>query len=1277
MSKISELSNKNNKQDKEIELEDNELLKLTKSLKDNNGIIDKEELYKIRNLINNILDENVEKDDSTYLDKYNKIIENHDVEIKLTITFVRNFLKGIISKIKVKKKEKLPKSINLDNVIKNIYNSLPKTINNNDFYSYVADFLISKSSEHYYYDFLATFVEVERLHNITTESLLVTANLLQENLDKNNNESPILSDEIYNIIVKNSDRLQSAIKMDRDYDFDFFGLKTLQRSYLYKLHFTKYKIIERPQHMIMRVALGIHGEDINSAIETYEYISQKYFTHATPTLFNSGTRRPQMSSCFLQSIDDNIVSIFDAVRDMAYTSKWSGGIGVHLSSLRGRGSLIRGTNGTSSGIIPLCILLNKLAKYINQGGKRNGSIACFREGTEIFTANGGVKQIQDVEIGDMVVTHKNRLRPVTQLHKNPLGNRKIYKLEVQRNKDIYVTGNHKFWSFYTKKYKSKKLSLGWNSVDDLKEILENKETTRQACYISMPEANNIKDTGIYKIDIMDYSETIFNNGIHELVLNNDNVVTSVTKAIDRKGKPKVSKSHSVKRVWKITEDFANLIGMWLGDGHINKERADGKILGIVFSVHDVNNPEIDFIKKTCEDVFGCNITTFSPKDRNVVQIYVNSRIIGIVFMEMFGSYFDGKNLPDMVFGWPKKLVNSLIAGLITTDGHITKKKTNATIDLSNEKLVTQLYHLCRSNGIGTSFVKYNKSEGMTCDPYSMSVPLNKEIVRQLYKHYEDDRLDRCKQKLKDSEKSADDKFLKILKITETDKMDEFVYTLGVEEDHSYMVEGLLAENCYTEPWHSDIYDFVDLRLNNGNDDNRARDLFLALWTPSLFMERVRNDEMWSLMCPDECPNLNLVHSEEFNELYEKYEREGKYRKQVKARHLWKHILESQSETGFPYILYKDNANKKSNQQNLGTIRSSNLCAEIIEYSDENETAVCNLMSLCLPKFIEVDSKDRKKYNFQKLMKMVRIGVRNLDKIIDRNYYPTEKTRYSNMRHRPMGIGVQGLGDTYNIMGFPFDSDEAKDLNNRIFESIYYAAIDESKELAKIKGHYSSFFGSPFSEGKFQFHLWGISEDKLLMGYNWKKLIREVKQYGTRNSLLTALMPTASTSQIMGNSECIEPYMSNIFKRSTLAGEFIVVNKNLMKDLIKLDLWNEDMKKLLIINNGSIQNIDKIPDNIKRIYKTAFELSQKALVEQSSDRGKFIDQSQSFNIFMAEPNFDTLTAVLFDGHDRGNKTGIYYYRSLPAVNPINFGIDVDDIKRLTGNDKAVDMISKYV
>lgn len=773
---------------------------------------------------------------------FNKIIDKHNVELQIDIKYVVSFLENIVKQISELNKEVLPNTIDLEILAQNIVDGLPNKIMKNDFETYVSGYLIVKSSYHYYYDIMAAHIEINRLHSITSDSFLTTVNIIQGRIDIKGIVSPQLSDETMMIINKYIDVIEKAIDYKKDYLFDYFGIRTLQRSYLTVLDYTTYKFVERPQHMWMRVAIGIHGfNNIDDIIETYNLMSSKYFTHATPTLFNAGKNKQQMSSCFLQSMEDTSQSITSSLGEMAEISKWAGGIGVHISSLRAKGSLIRGTNGLASGPNKFVKLINGVAEAFDQGGKRNGSIA-----------------------------------------------------------------------------------------------------------------------------------------------------------------------------------------------------------------------------------------------------------------------------------------------------------------------------------------------------------------------------------------------------------------------------------TYLEPWHPYVYEFCDLRKNTGDEGSRARDLYLGLWVPSLFMERVKNDEIWSLMCPDECPNLNKVHSEEFNKLYTDYEKNGMYVKQVRARHLWEHIIVSQQENGFPYMLFKDHSNNKSNQKNLGTIRSSNLCAEIIEYSDENETAVCNLASICLPMYVD---KEKQIFDFDKLMSICRVIVRNLNKVIDRNYYPIEKAYRSNMRHRPMGIGVQGLADTYLLMGYSFDEQKSYELNRKIFETIYYASVYESNILAQKYGSYETFATSPSAKGILQFHMWDKFNVKDLT-YDWTELIENVKKYGLRNSLLTALMPTASTSQIMGNSECFEPYMSNIFKRSTLAGEFVVVNKNLMKELISLKLWDNDMRMKLIISNGSVQKIEEIPVNIRLKYKTAFEISQKHLVRQSAERGVFIDQSQSLNLFMAEPNFDILTSALFDAHSLGLKTGIYYYRTLPAVNPINFGIDVKDIERLS-------------
>ena len=774
-------------------------------------------------------------------------------------SFLHDFLNKFISKYNLTK-------IDLDDIIERIIKGLHGEIKLNDFYNYVADQCVVKTSSHPEYNKLASKILAERLHKMTESDMIKITDILYNNMDSRGNRFPLLDDRYVEFVKSNADKINAKLDFNRDFDFDYFGLRTLERSYLMRLR--SYKkidkkiikddiLIERPQHLFMRVALFIHLNNLELAFETYDLLSQKYFTHATPTLFNAGSPRPQMSSCYLIACEDSMDSITETLSDVMQISKWAGGIGVHISSIRGDGSVIRGTNGLSDGIIGLCKGFNWASLYVNQGGKRNGSVA-----------------------------------------------------------------------------------------------------------------------------------------------------------------------------------------------------------------------------------------------------------------------------------------------------------------------------------------------------------------------------------------------------------------------------------CYLEPWHTDIFQFCELRMNTGSEDKRCRDLFLALWIPDLFMERVENDEIWSLMCPDQCPNLNKVHGEEFNKLYLQYEAQGKFTSRVSARKLFKHILTCQSETGFPYMLYKDHANRKSNQQNLGTIRSSNLCAEVIQYSDENETAVCNLVSLCLPKYIEYVN-GQPVYNFNKLMDVTRVAVRNLNNVIDLNFYPTEKTRISNLRHRNIGIGVQGMHDIYNIMGFGFDSPESELLNRKIFETIYYAAVDESKNLAKIHGPYDSFKGSPFSEGKLQYHLWGLKDEDLLMGFDWKGLSEEVKKYGTRNSLLTALMPTASTAQIMGNYEGFEPYLTNIFVRTTLAGEFIVINENLIRDLEKLNLWSEDMRKLIIIYNGSIQKIDTIPQKIKDVYKTAFELSLKSIIKQSVERGPFIDQSQSMNLFQAKPNFKVLYSAHMYGWKSGLKTGMYYLRTSPAVNPINFGIDIDDLKRLTGLDSVEELISHSI
>ena len=654
---------------------------------------------------------------------------------------------------------------------------------------------------------------------------------------KTGKNASLLSKEIYGIINKNASILDSSIIYDRDFSYDYFGFKTLEKSYLLKL---KGLVVERPQHMLMRVAIGIHKENIDAAIETYNLLSEKWFTHATPTLFNAGTPKPQLSSCFLLTMkDDSIEGIYDTLKQCAKISQSAGGIGLSIHNVRATGSYINGTNGISNGIIPMLRNFDMTARYVDQGGgKRKGSFA-----------------------------------------------------------------------------------------------------------------------------------------------------------------------------------------------------------------------------------------------------------------------------------------------------------------------------------------------------------------------------------------------------------------------------------IYIEPWHADIFEFLQLKKNHGKEELRARDLFYAMWIPDLFMKRVEANEEWSLFSPDEAKDLHETYGDNFEKLYTKYEKEGKARKSVKAQDLWFEILESQIETGNPYILYKDAANKKSNQKNLGTIKSSNLCTEIMEYTSPDEIAVCNLASIALNKFV----KDDMTYDHKKLYEITKVITKNLNKVIDVNYYPVEEARNSNMRHRPIGIGVQGLADTFILMRYAFDSKEAKKLNAEIFETIYFGAMEASMEIAKKDGTYESYKGSPVSKGIFQFDMWGITPNS--NRWDWTKLKQKVKKNGVRNSLLLAPMPTASTSQILGNNECFEPYTSNIYTRRVLSGEFIVVNKHLLKDLIKLNLWDDTMKDRLMEANGSIQNIKEIPESIKLLYRTVWEVSQKSIIDMAADRGAYICQSQSMNIHMQDATFGKLTSMHFHAWKKGLKTGLYYLRTKAAADAIKFTIVKDEKKSI--------------
>ena len=711
--------------------------------------------------------------------------------------------------------------------------------------SLAAEISATMTTTHPDYAQLAARISVSNLHKNTRKSFSQTMNELYNYVNpRTEKKSSLISDEIFKVINENAELLDSTIIYNRDFGYDYFGFKTLERSYLLKINGN---VAERPQHMLMRVSVGIHPDDIEAAIETYHLMSKKYFTHATPTLFNSGTPKPQLSSCFLLSMqDDSIEGIYDTLKQTAKISQSAGGIGLSIHNVRATGSYIAGTNGTSNGIVPMLRVYNDTARYVDQGGgKRKGSFA-----------------------------------------------------------------------------------------------------------------------------------------------------------------------------------------------------------------------------------------------------------------------------------------------------------------------------------------------------------------------------------------------------------------------------------IYVEPWHADIFDFLELKKNHGKEEMRARDLFYAMWIPDLFMKRVEENGKWTLMCPNECPGLYDCHSDEFDKLYVKYEKDGKGRKTINARELWEKILESQIETGTPYMLYKDAANRKSNQKNLGTIRSSNLCTEIIEYTSKDEIAVCNLASISLPMFVKEG-----KFDHQELFEVTKRVIKNLNKVIDRNYYPVKEAENSNLRHRPVGLGVQGLADAFIKLRLPFTSEKAKELNQEIFETLYFASLTSSMEISKIDGPYDSYKGSPISNGELQHNMWGI-EDKDLSGrWDWTSLRKDIKKYGVRNSLLMAPMPTASTSQILGNNECFEPYTSNIYTRRVLSGEFIVVNKHLLNDLVNLGLWDEEMKQELMRANGSIQQIETNPMEIRNLYKTVWELSMKDIIDMSRHRGYFIDQSQSLNLFMEGATMSKLTSMHFYAWKSGLKTGMYYLRTKSAVDAIKFTVKKKlEEKKITESNK---------
>ena len=1033
----------------------------------------------------------------------------------------------------------------------------------------------SLSSTHPDYNVLAGRIVVSNHQKNTSESFSKVMYNLYGFLDKQGKSSPLVSHELIEVVDQYGDLLDRLCDYSRDFLIDYFGFKTLERSYLMKING---KTLERPQHMWLRVAIGIHGSNINNIIETYDLMSQKYFTHATPTLFNAGTPRPQLSSCFLLAMEsDSIDGIYNTLKECAQISKMAGGIGLHIHNIRATGSHIRGTNGTSNGIVPMLRVFNNTAKYVDQ---------CVLPETIIYTTQGP-KQIQHCTKGETAIFNMNgEAEIITDVLEHEYDG---YILEIDTMHSMFpltITPMHPVFTL-----RGQKKGLNYSII---KKRLDKKSIT-----LEWVDAQDLSTEDMVVYPIPTYS-------------------------LDQSD---------------ITAKDCYMYGVILGDGCMSNTDGNGYV-----SMHTTNKLHI---REFMETYFQEKIVKYSiHTEGNTTRLRWN-RAVHLPFR--YNDFYDEhkeKRVHPKWLNLPVEKLKYILKGLVDTDGCIDKE---IVFDSTSLNLIESLKFICLKMGILTSgYIRDRVGESHMTERgiienkkigYCLRIPRTREICdlfslefseKQFFKffRYNNFLLSRI-QSIKSTTYSG------------------ILYDLQMTKQHDYLLENGLVHNgggkrngsfaIYLEPWHADIEVFLQMRKNHGDEELKARDLFYALWIPDLFMRRVKENKGWTLMCPDECPGLADVYGPEFDTLYERYEEEGKGRVSINARDLWFKIMDAQMETGTPYLCYKDAANNKSNQKNLGTIKSSNLCSEIIEYSDAEETAVCNLASIGLPTFVKNDYS----FDYDKLHDVTKTVTRNLNRVIDINYYPTEKTRRSNMRHRPIGIGIQGLADTFILMGHPFHSEEAKIINKNIFETIYHAALEESCDLAEQEGSYETFQGSPASQGQLQFDLWSVDPGETR--YDWASLKSRIQTVGLRNSLLLAPMPTASTSQILGFNECIEPITSNIYSRRTNAGDFIQANKYLMMDLIDMGLWSDKIKNNIVANNGSIQQIDIIPQEIKDKYKTVWEIPMRHLIDMAADRGAFICQSQSLNLWLEDPNYSNLTSMHFYAWSKGLKTGIYYLR----------------------------------
>lgn len=1110
----------------------------------------------------------------------------------------------VLERIRKACAQPVPLNVNATAIAQRVIDQIYDGVHTTQLDDLACQLAVSLTTMHPDYGTLAARIAVSN-HQKNTEASFtkVIESLASQTMPQTGEPLSYVSQELLSVVREHGAEIDAYINHDRDYLFDYFGFKTLEKSYL--LRDASKVILERPQHMWMRVSLALWGStDLKRAFETYDLMSTKKFTHATPTLFNAGTPRQQLSSCFLLAMsDDSIAGIYKTLGDCAQISKHAGGIGLHVHNVRARGSIIRGTNGTSNGLIPMLRVFNNTARYVDQ---------CFTPDTLVYTKNGA-KAIEDVSISDEVLTSTGDYHAVKQPIRHDY-NGPIRKIQVKNAiSPVSVTPEHQV---YALKGQAKGLNF-----DVIKNRLEK---------------------GIASPEFVDANDLIVG----------DFVVYSIP-------------SYTLD-ILTLSEEDCRLYGILLGDGHIS----DGTAYVSLHSENKVNTAE--FVK----EYLNKRGVPFNIEEREELNIRIRWSPNNPGFKFTRSQLYDinkEKHIDNAMLHLPNNKLLQIVRGLIETDGSIGTKEV--TVEMSSDNVIEGLrYMLLRLGSLASG---YDRDRIGHVSPYKnittrkttkvLRIPRITELMNffpnaptGVFVSY----LNHNNKLYSRIENIVDDTYSGTVHDFEiAGPHDYTIAHLGIVHNGGGRRNGSFA--VYLEPWHADVEDFLRLKLNSGTEEERARDLFYALWISDLFMERVESGGDWSLFCPNEAPGLADVYGAEFKELYERYEREGRARKVIPAQKLWFQILDTQIETGTPYLLYKDAANEKSNQKNLGTIKCSNLCTEIIEYTSPEEQAVCNLASIGLPAFVkekQVTHEDgitfpEKYFDFDEFRRVVKIVTRNLNRVIDINYYPTPETKKSNMRHRPIGIGIQGLADVFALLRMPWESSEAANLNQLIAEHMYYAATEASMEAALEDGPYETFSGSPASKGILQPDMWNVTplteEDQTL---SWAKLRDSVRQHGLRNSLLIAPMPTASTSQILGYNECFEPFTSNIYARRTLAGEFPVVNKYLFADLIEAGLWNDDMKQQLIAHNGSIQAIDSIPEHLKNLYKTTWELKMRTLIDMAATRGAFICQSQSLNLFVADSTYSKLSSMHIYAWKKGLKTGCYYLRTKAPVMAQKFTVD---------------------